>query len=1048
MMSRTRTAQPIYEPMQSFVVRAPLLPIERYLALADTPDTTGPAIDLAKDSLVRAAIEVASPALLAELEHPPRSPRKAAALNSALLRYLIRMSTRPTPYGLFAGLGVGTWNAATDLRIDDGPRTVRVRPDMGWLTRVVLDLERSSVLDGQLRLVRNPCAFERDGRLHLSDRTTAGHVGQPDVSIRVTPVVKRVLAHARTPIRHSELVSEVLALTPGAALEQVRRLVGELCALGLLLSDLRPPLTGDPVRYVMSRLTGTDGGKMVARRMAGVMRQAALAERDLAHAEPGNTAALSTLRARIRAAYPVDMPRDDDVIQADSGLPLAGRSLSGQVGDDAAVAVELLLRMHPAPGGPKHLAGYRSAFVARYGARRQVPLMELLDPRFGLGPPGNGHARPASGGQQPAARRSERLFHLAVTALRDGQTEIVLGEDDVEELSTWQPVPDQLPPSLELSAFLLARSAEAVDGGEYTLVVGPNLGAQAAGRGLGRFADVVGSPACDLLRDIAAAEDARREADTGSTLAAELVYLPARYRSANVMVRPALRDHEIAIGVGPGVPPGQAIPAHELAVWVGDGRLRLWWTAGGCEVRVSAGHMLNPAGSPSVCRFLHEIGLDGVTPLMSFDWGQAGMLPALPRVRVGRVVLRPAQWRQPTARLAADLRIEDTEAFGSALRQWRRQWRVPQHVYLSAGDNRLLLDLDDPAQAGQLREELRRGHRRDLTLHEALPGPDDAWLPGPRGRYASELVIPLVLRASRRREPPALAARAVELPAPASTAVDNADRTRLPGSDWLYFILAGPRIGEDELIAGPLREFASTLVADGHAADWFFVRYADPDRQLRLRLHGEPAALMTQALPAAMTWAAGLIAAGRLSRVGLAVYDREVERYGGPSGISLAELVFAADSIAVAAMLAEPRGALDLVEMAVLSVDHLLAGLGLDEAARLRWYRDAAPPPVESGTAYRQRGRRLRELLGHPGADPASAALLDILARRTAELAPIGARLNDLADAGQLNSPVTTIARSLVHLHCNRLGVDSANERVLLGLLQRTRVSLVAAPLP
>jgi thiopeptide-type bacteriocin biosynthesis protein len=205
---------------------------------------------------------------------------------------------------------------------------------------------------------------------------------------------------------------------------------------------------------------------------------------------------------------------------------------------------------------------------------------------------------------------------------------------------------------------------------------------------------------------------------------------------------------------------------------------------------------------------------------------------------------------------------------------------------------------------------------------------------------------------------------------------------------------------------------------------------------------------MTQALPAAMTWAAGLIAAGRLSRAGLAVYEREVERYGGPSGISLAELVFAADSIAVAAMLAELRGALDLMEMAVLSVDHLLAGLGLDEAARLRWYRDAAPPPVESGTAYRQRGRRLRELLGHPGADPASAAVLDILARRTAELAPIGARLNDLADAGQLNSPVTTIARSLVHLHCNRLGVDSASERVLLGLLQRTRVSLVAAPLP
>jgi hypothetical protein len=87
----------MYEPMHSFAVRAPLLPIERYLALAVPPGAIGPGIDLAKDPLVRAAIDVASPVLLAELEHPPRTPRKAAALDSALLRYLIRMSTRPTP---------------------------------------------------------------------------------------------------------------------------------------------------------------------------------------------------------------------------------------------------------------------------------------------------------------------------------------------------------------------------------------------------------------------------------------------------------------------------------------------------------------------------------------------------------------------------------------------------------------------------------------------------------------------------------------------------------------------------------------------------------------------------------------------------------------------------------------------------------------------------------------------------------------------------------------------------------------------------------------
>ena len=78
-----------------------------------------------------------------------------------------------------------------------------------------------------------------------------------------------------------------------------------------------------------------------------------------------------------------------------------------------------------------------------------------------------------------------------------------------------------------------------------------------------------------------------------------------------------------------------------------------------------------------------------------------------------------------------------------ALEDWRHRWRVPRRVYLVAGDNRLLLDLDDPEQGELLRADVRRAGG-DLVLQEALPGTDDAWLPGPGGRYVSELVVPMV----------------------------------------------------------------------------------------------------------------------------------------------------------------------------------------------------------------------------------------------------------------------------------------------------------------
>jgi thiopeptide-type bacteriocin biosynthesis protein len=983
----------------------------------------------ADDPLLARAVAVASEDLAAALARPgPPGGRTA----EALLRYRIRSATRPTPFGLFGGAAVGEWGTPTDLRIADGPRPTRTRPDMGWLADTVQAVEQRA--RRRLRLVANTCVFERDGRLHLSDRRAGGQAG-PDVSVRATPVVRRVLALARCPVAYDALVATVLAATPQATRERVCGLVDELARQDLLITDLRPPLTAAPVVHVLDRVAEVPEVGEVGERLADAVALAARldtvlgdpARTDATAADPARNgsaadpvALLVGLRARLRALTPNG--GTDDVVQVDSGLPLAGATITPAVAVDAARAVDLLLRMHPAPGGPPHLAAFRAAFLARYGYDRPVPLLELLDPRFGLGPFSgfSGHGFGHEPDHEVRARRADRLTELACMALQDGRGEVVLDDADVAALTTWTPDPQRLLPSLELSAFVLAPSAAAVDRGDYRLLVGPNLGAQAAGRGLGRFADLLGRPAADMLDQIAAAEESRRDGG----IVAELVYLPRQRRAANVAVRPAARHYEIPVGVAPGVPAERVVAPDELSVYVRDGRLRLWWERRGTEVAVAAGHMLNTNGAPEVCRFLHDVGLDGLTPLTSFDWGPAESLPVLPRVRCGRVVLRPARWRQRRSSAAEALATRDPAAFAAALPAWRRRLRLPHRVYLAEGDNRLLLDLDDPAQAQLLHAELRRPHGRDLVLEEALPGPDDAWLPGTGGRFVSELVVPLVRRA------PAASAPVAAPPA----AHDDRDRRRAPGSDWLYLTLAGPPTGQDDLVAGPLRTLTDGLVARGDVRSWFFLRYTDPQPHLRLRLHGDPETLLARALPAAMATAAGWVGAGILHRVGLEVYERELERYGGPEATAVVEELFAADSRAVAALL-PARSPAERLRLAALGVDDLLSSLGLDVSARLVWYSDAAPPPKETAAAHREHGDRVRALLD--GADPADDAARAVLMERRTAIAPLGARLGALHAAGTCPVPLPVLARSVVHLHCNRWGVDPATERTLLGLLRR-----------
>lgn len=1031
----------LYEAIDGFAIRAPLLPVA---ASAATTASDGDAV-APGDPRVAAAVAVAAPDLAASLASTsPASPR-APRLRRALLRYGIRMATRPTPFGLFAGIGVGTWGPATDLALGDR-RPVSARVDMAWLMGAVRDLEARPEIRRRLRLVANTCAIVRDGRAFLADAGTAGWTPPADVSVRATAAVTAALALARRPIQYEELAAALLD-RPGATPERVSALLDDLWRQGLLLTDLVPPVTAAPLPTVAARLRAAGADAEAAR-----LEQVQEAVDDVAATAAAATAAAAAPRAagavvralarvgeRARALHAAD----GDVVAVDSGLPLQSTRLSARVAAEAVRAVELLLRLHPAPGGPAALAGYRSAFLARYGHDRLVSVPELLDPRFGLGPPAahvHGAGPPRLAGDP--AERDATLRELAASALRDGRDEVELDEPLLEALSLWRPTVADVPASLELSAFVAAASPAAIDRGDFRLVVGPNLGAQAAGRGLGRFADLLGASATALLDDAARREQALQP----DALFAELVYLPGTLRAANVTVRPAVRRHEVVVGAGAGVAPDAVVPVDELAVGVRGDRFCLWWPARGREVVVCSGHMLNTRGAPAVCRLLAELSLDGVTPLSDFDWGPAAGLPALPRVRVGRVVLRPAEWRQRRASAVRELDVDDAGRFADALPVWRARRRIPRHVYLAAGDNRLLLDLDDPACADVLRAELRRDDPWDLLLQEALPGPGDAWLPGPGGGYASEVVVPLVRVRTDASAVPAA-------PRPAALVVHpESRRRRPPGSDWLFVTLHGPRDGDDALIAGPLRAFADGLVADGLVDAWWYLRYADPHPHLRLRLHGRPQVLCEAVLPAAARWAGDLIARGLRTRFGVEVYEREVERYGGEEGVAVAEALFAADSVAAAALLAACRageGPADLVEVATLSVDDLLASLGFDTDSRRAWYHRHAGPPQESAEVYRQRNARLRRLVAEPFVlDEVAPAVVAALAARRTALVPLGERLAALERDGVLGVPLTDVARSYVHLHANRLlGVDAARERLVLGLLRRTTASLAAAPL-
>ncbi|MBC7975393.1 MAG: lanthionine biosynthesis protein, partial [Myxococcales bacterium] len=275
-------------------------------------------------------------------------------------------------------------------------------------------------------------------------------------------------------------------------------------------------------------------------------------------------------------------------------------------------------------------------------------------------------------------------------------------------------------------------------------------------------------------------------------------------------------------------------------------------------------------------------------------------------------------------------------------------------------------------------------------------------------------------------------------------------RSFAPGSEWLYAKLYTGTATADQL----LTEAIAPLVQDAPA--WFFLRYSDPHWHVRLRIHGAPAWLYGEVMPRLAEVTQPMLDDGRMWRLQLDTYEREIERYGGPAGIELAERLFRADSACVVdllGMLAGDAGIDARWRLAVRGLDQLLDDLGFDLALKLslmRRIRDgfAREHRVEAavmfqrglGDKYRKERAALDALLDRArDADSDFQPGFERFAQRSADNAPIIAELRAAEQRGALTSSLVDLAPSYLHMHVNRLirSAQRAHELVLYDLLVR-----------
>lgn len=1079
--------EPLYLPADFYMVRAPALPAQVFTYLSNvghigvetaltdevlqkTERACATALlQLAARPDVRQALALASPSLLEgleRLEHGQEKEARKARVYVGLLRYLIRMSTRPTPFGLFAGVGLGYFSARTDLRLGETALArFRTRPDMHWLLKLLRRLEEDPALVAQLQVRLNQTAYLAGERARLPFVDTYGEQDNRAVTLRATSVVRKVFELAREFLPYTELQAAVQQAFPRATAAQVERVLRQLWVHGFLLSSLHPPLTdARPAWYVRDLLDTLQGVEEIKERLTRILDEAAALDHAGLGAPVDMISALVQDQVQLVPAESKETPQEDAhrlPLQVDSVLQVETPLLHQSIGQVAAQAATFLLRQAPLSADSRQLQDYRMLFLDTYGEQAEVPLLDLLSPENGLdAPAGYQHPprtyhRPSALSSQEAGPRDQLLLRLLSEALSRRSLAIELTEEIQGQLERWSPTLEEAPLSLDIYLQIHAESRSAIDRGEWTAVLASACGSSGAGRTFGRFFDLLGEPGLEALRELVA----REEALLPEVIFAELSYQPWQARLANVAIRPPWRSYEIAVGTTPSVPSERVITLDDLVVGVQNDRFYVRSLRQGKQVRVCQSHMLNTYLAPNVCRFLTEIANDGFPALNVFDWGVLSGAPFLPRLvmRAGpsaTLVISPAHWHLQAGTITPLGEGAEETCWFRGLGTFRERWQVPRYVYLTWGDNRLLLDLENPLMAAQLRNELKKlkDHTR-LTLEEMLPDFEHLWLRDTQhAGYFSEIVAPL-LRAGAS-DPPARSAPPQSTGAAAKSVLPSAERKRFPGEEWVYLKLYAALSQHEELLAGPLREVVSLLQERELVDRWFFIRYVDPEPHLRLRFHAKDTTASLSILDLVLPWGVQLARNGQLQRFSLDTYEREVERYGGPPAIDLLEQVFTVDSAMTSTLLAHQyarRLTLDPLAVAVFTLDHFFAVWGCTFQQRLAWTQQASAKYAFS-QEYRSERKLYCDLLSPDDRLDASLAeqrafLLDLVRPYETFLGELGAQVHWLAEADKLWVSETSLLRSLAHMHLNRLlGIDRNRENQVYAFWWHTLDALMRRP--
>lgn len=997
------------------------------------------------------ALYLSTPVLYAQYKKHAAAPLTDAKalrkLHLSLYKYHSRAVSRCTPFGLFAGPGVGEWKNENCIVLDaDLQQSLvrKTRPDMNVVCALAQELARQQYILPYLKFYPNSSLYKAGDYYRYVEYAYKGNSRQHKLTrVEHSPYLEKILLQARAGLTHAELAG--LITDNEITHEEAAMFIDDIIAAQLLVSQLEPVVTGPDYFDVLIAGLNDICALHPAPRLAevcallGEVRSMIRSTDTHLFNAPGTYEAILV---KLSALLPE--LQETNLLQTDLYKYARQADLSKDIRQNIVLAMKFLDRIMP-PVVNGNLEEFRKRFSARY-EDYEVPLLLALDAETGIGyPPGKASgvneladdivaSHSAGESEIKWGRLHTCLLTLITNAAACGEKILKLTEKDFDQVNFSGG-------KLPLTCAVMFKVLDAQSG----KIALRSIGGSSAVNLVGRFS--AGHPEIEKLAGRIAAFEQEKMQDR---IMAEIVHLPES-RTGNILARARFRNYEIPYLAGSSVPDDFRVKVQDLYIKVREGKVILFDRRLNKEIIPRMGNAHNYAvNSLPVYHFLCDLQSQYFQrPYLGFSWQVfAEQLAFLPRVEYKETVLCPARWRLSESDLMPLRNSKLTDAQKRSLfAEIKKQHMLPDEFLLTESDNELLIDCRDDLSVDAFIDAVK--NRSEAILEEYLFDPRTALIRDTEGNSFHNECIAVMYNDDE--------SYAAALPA--SAPQQEGSGLFCPGSEWLYYkIYCGPKTADD-LLAGSILPLTQQLLAEKRIDRWFFIRYADPGAHLRLRLHtthpneyGPVAQRLSGMLQP-------LLEQNVISGVQAETYRRELDRYGSNTIEDVEELFYHDSVFAV--------GLLDLLDAgeetlrwqaALRSADELLSDFGVQlkdrhgllEAMRAGFFEEhggGKELKLQLDNKYRKLRGKIEEILpGKMQEEKEYLPVTDLLAGRSRMNKPVIKRLLQLEQEGRLQVPLRGLLTSLLHMNMNRLFMSRGrtNELVAYDLLSRHYKSMLA----